>query len=72
MSIQIISIEASPYPCDYQEENPPPWSYSEQGFKDWVFEVLTDAGKAGNYPQTLDEAREIAECAGYSISINNK
>lgn len=59
-----IRVTKSPWPQDGDL----PWEYDEDGFIDWVWEVLCDLGKCGN-PSSLDEAVEIAELCRYEIEV---
>jgi hypothetical protein len=60
---KLITITKSPFP---QDDNLP-WVYSGTSFKNWVWEVLLDLGKAGNYPRNVKEAIEVAEGSGYTL-----
>ena len=60
----IITVLKSPY----KEDKNMPWSYHSRGFRNWVFEVLLNCGKAGKYP-TIKSAVEIAQNAGYEVEI---
>lgn len=67
-----ITVIKSPWPADYEDGNvSPPWSYSPNAFKDWVWEVLLDMGKAGPYPETVTAAIDVAEGARYTIEVQS-
>ena len=67
-----VTVTSSPFPIDSQDGNtPPPWTYVADAFRSWVWEVLLDMGKAGEYPSTLAEAIGIAQHAGYTIKVSS-
>lgn len=62
-----VTVTDSPHETDYIGDGHPPWSYSGTSFKNWVWEVLLDMGKAGKYPRNVVSAIEIAEASGYTV-----
>lgn len=70
---KIVTVTKSPFPQDYEDDNePPPWSYDGCNFCGWVYDVLLDLGKAGRFPRNVAEAVEVAEGAGYEITVETK
>ena len=64
----IITITKSPFEEDYEnEEDAPPWSHEEDGFCNWVWEVLLECEEGAVL--TLDEAVEVARDWGFSVEV---
>jgi hypothetical protein len=53
----------------FKEDKDLPWTYNGTGFKQWVWEVLLDMGKAGRFPRNVSEAVDVAVGAGFEITI---
>lgn len=63
-----IRVVKSPFP--EMEDEPLPWIYDEDGFRNWVHEVLTEGYKnpKAKLP-TLRQAIDITEGQGYTLEV---
>lgn len=73
----IVQVTASPFEADYEEDNEFPWTYDEDGFVSWVYEILMDGCSVSpeempEVPISLDEAVEHAESMGYELVVKPK
>jgi len=65
----VIRVAKSPYSEDYEDDNPPPWDYAEEGFVRWVDEVFLEGFKDidPEIDLSVEEAIEILELEGYEV-----
>jgi hypothetical protein len=61
----LVRVSTSPFPADKEL----PWDYSTSAFQDWVWEVLLNCGKDGQYPNNVDEAIEIARDSKFTVEV---
>lgn len=69
MAKQVSVIKVPSSHPELMEDEKLPWTYSVSGFKNWVWEVLLNCGKAGKYPRNLEQALSVAENHGYGVTV---
>ena len=69
--MKIISVVGLPedHPDKSNAENPLPWKWGEEDFRGWVHEVFLEGYKRDVSFPTLNEAIEIVENHGYTVSV---
>lgn len=64
----MIRVTKSPHQEDYEDDNPPPWDYEEDGFVRWVDEVFLEGYKTDDtIGLTVEEAVSTIEELGYEV-----
>lgn len=62
-------VTESPFAADYEDDNPPPWDYDEDGFISWVEEVFFEFYKRAAVTLTAEEYIERLRLLGYKVEV---
>lgn len=67
-----ITVVSSPFDEDKQDDNPPPWTYDEEGFCSWVHEVFLEGYKNEAPFPSVEEAVALLTERGFKIEVKTK